>query len=644
MTPSTREELKKILDRHVELGVESIFSAVYSGPNISTLSFYHLINRIMMVVQVPITFVVFLDVNGLKSAYHRTNHHKRHQKDIDKVVARISGASDEFHFPIWHSENGEHQKYTLVALKADPTYKFAPIKPIHCIEDVFDLWDAASYKLWHVLQAKSYARYDDSFFKILPETLKSLEYKEEPSPPERVPAAEEVVEAFNKELLKDSTRYLLTGRGVLDRVFRKIERNISQVNRGNTKHADSGVNLANFILFARDYSGCPARGWRHHDNYDYALRILLCSSQRAELESYLKWMLDKREKCEGEFLAELTAAEVKHGVELIHEANALFWDYLEKGNSKALLDIFGNYFSEHARSMADPVFDGVSFYRQPFAHDAGLGRVFDPQSLPASLSDLPPDDKRKDDLLRVVICQYLFQGFAAKGKGNDKLQLQVMLNPIEIGGKVWGVVGFATRSHHLGFKFKFDRKEHSGIADYDMFWSKNYHMYRDVNERFKKNLRSYMNRFYEDFIASRGAAWVARINAETSSGSKVNIFDAVAEFNATLASLACLFPYNVVKATVSPDEDRHPVPSSFAGVPEDGGRLGGERIRLTGERRVLLAEHLGMFMEVTNCSLFPPAHGVSLAATRGFVDEVDVAVAMTDWLLRWIVSMPDQRH
>ena len=629
MTVIFRNKLELMLRRQVILGIESIFSAVYSGPSLNTLSFTHILNRVMMLVQLPLTFVVVKrEGDGAYAEYFRTNHHKRHQSAIDR--ARDDAQPSQY-FPIWHSDSDEKEdKFYLLVLKADKSYEFKQLSRVDKVENSMNSWEIGSYKLSLIFDRSNYNHYRGFIDEVLTTIRKTKIVDDSKSDDLKSNDAhdgairEKIKAEFDRNLLSNKGSFLykdLRKNGVLDKVFQKIARNISDVNSDRGRDSKG---LTNFLLFVRDYHNTPAGPWRHN-SYDYSLRILLCDSQREEVRKFLRQLRDEKKVRRDRYMEEL--AEIEGGPKsLATEIDEHFWAVLETGDAgeDKLLNILGGYLGKNVRSMADPVFDGLSFYRQPFANDGGIARCFPPNStLPKSIRELQPDSESVADLLRVVLCQYLFDYMAAPQKGDDpaKLQLQIMLNPIEVGGRVWGVVAYATRSHNPGEQLRTERD----LESYDSYWSKNYHIYRDVNERMKKNLRSYMNAFYENFVAGLFGDWMKSLVTQRN-GTLVQVQN---NLNHQLGLLACVFPYDVVKVELKKVDEDRPVPSSSV---------------REWERRAMAGRCWAAFVSVTKQAVFPVAPGVLSDSTIGFVDATDVAVAMTDMLLRGAVESPDQQE
>jgi hypothetical protein len=640
-----RNELRELLEYHIILGVEAIFSSIFSTPHQKAISFHQIVNRIMMVAQVPITFGLYKKYNDKFELIHLTNQHKRHQ---DEIRTRSQHIMEKNLFPLWKRDNDE-STYHLLVLKADASYKFEPLEPIKKFDNVENIWDAASYKIWRMLNYKGHALYNDiaeiavNIFRVM-----GLEKDENPNRANRKNELEvtidfEVKRKLDKELLENTTQFNLKGTGVIDKVFNKlssnlmeitdgvdsIERTLNFVKNSQTKKQKKDGKLTNFFLFARDYCSFNNKHTRYDGDYNYGIRLLLCATQRKEIENHFQWMLKNEKKCRKIYQEQLEGIKHKdnNSKKLAFSVDDEFWKNLKEKNFDHLLDIISGYFSVHTRSMADPVFDGVSFYRQPFAKDAGMGRCFHNGDIPEHLDSLDADSPRRNDLLRVVIFQYLFEAMSA-GDNDANTGLQVMLNPIELGGRVWGVVGYTTRSKSP--EIEFQSKEE--VSEYGRYWLMNYHVYMDANERMKKNLRSSMNRFYETALAKTYLDWIL---SAIRPANKKSLNGLQTELNDKLLELSCYFPYNVIKATIEEDEEsrrdgRLPLPTS------NGVVLGGGVSTPLSARRVPIGVGYAASLEVTKRSVFPsaPAGG----DTRVFVDIVDVAVAMTNMMVSGVVE------
>lgn len=636
MTPdptdeSWRKTLEVAVSNQIKLGVEAIFSGVFSGPSPSSLSFHHLLNRVMMVAQVPITFMVFYhSEDGIKEVY-RANNHPRHRRDLDKV-------SDQAHenirhmIPLWRFNS----QYKLLVIKADD-YRFNLLQRREKIPEKPNTWDLAAYKIEKVLDGEQYKAYGAKFFDYV---LKAIERVDASRSTKRISRNIQRAtpekwfnDLFETTMLRHDTRWAVLGRGIIDRIFAKLEKNILSI--ANPDGSDG--KLTNFILFSRDYAGDPSGALRY-GCYDYRLRIMLGSRQEEEVKRHLRrWMKGgERYTREKNFLQQVDniADKSSSAGELAKEVSEEFWRLLSLGDSgvNKVVENIGAYFSENARSIADPVFDGVSFFRAPFTKDAGMGRCFDSQSgkvIPDSF-ELVRDQGVRDDLLRIVTCQYVFESMATRSDDGDGF-LQIMLNPLEVGGRVWGVVGYVTRSRNADVDFSSVNEQSDFINSFNSYWLQNYHIYQDVNERMKKNLRTYLNRFYETAVAKVYSSWLKKwlddeeLRHKKSADSSVGCEDVCRDLILSLEKLSCYFPYDVVKGELKQFRLAALV------FPDSGEEVLGDGDPVESARTAVVAPGWGFVVDTEAASCFPDAPG---GCSEGFVDEVDVAVAMTEEVLR----------
>lgn len=659
----------EIIERQITLGIEAIFCGVFSGPNPATQSFHHILNRVMTVAQVPITFIVYREEAGIFSQVYVANKHKRHRLVIEDRYRNVGEHAGNL-FPLWGSDTN----HRMLVLHADPDYHFNVVERIKSIADVNDALSAASYMLHRIFDSAAYDACGDRFSGYLKAPIEKFSHIDSGKKLSPRPIRDDLKKIFDQWLMVNATAYDVKGRGILDRVFSKLEKNILLITHANGVEAndEAGEPLTNFILFVRDYDSAVnyamiadgGRG-RYGGDYWYNLRIIIGSKQRAEIKRHLiGWVTIEAAKRKREQRYERQIETVDGAAKnLAQEVSALFWRRLceidddrvgeEKyiGIEKVISNLT-EYFGD-SRSMADPVFDGVSFFRTPFAHDGGMGRCFrrsrdgSPEEIPSSIESLSAE--KINDLLRIVTCQYLFESMAASSQGEDDL-LQVMLNPLEVGGRVWGVVGYVTRSDSARNQFHFDDEDEEiaieRIRRYHAFWMQNYHVAENVNERMKKNLRTYMNGSYEWFVATTYAKWVAARVGESVAGEPLAGEPQLAELNNLLLDLTRVFPYDAVQM-VKYDPGLSPpggwemtwfVPRSRDVLEGDARSVPGGVRRIAPEeaRVVPLALGRALAVQVEPWSSFHDAPG---GHAKGFVDEIDVAVAMTDAMQAKVLSI-----
>lgn len=631
-----RGRLKDVIHHHIALGVEAIFSGVFMGNNPEKVSLHHLLNRVMMVAQAPITFLIFIQDGEIFREVYKTNRHKNeeHQRKIRDRSNECLDSPKDYLFPLWideaykdrynDPEDKVYKRYYLAVLKAD-TDQFEPLKRID--KDNFflvtNIWEAISYKLEHIFLPDKYKSYDEKFHSYLVGSIYNLINSSSDIDKKKLTVDKKLRENFFKKLERNTTDYTFVGKGVLDRVFEKLQKAIHAISMCKD-------NATNFLFYVRDYDDRFLQGSKRYDEYDYNIRILIGSTQEQQLVDHIKkWgSVEIQESLKEKLKIQINGFndETQQFALSIHDG------LIEKIHSAGYVEIIrnlANNFGKDTRSIADPVFDGVSFYRAPFDKDIGIGRSFPRNQKPVGRFK----DQSifvQNDLLRLITFFYLLESMATSSK-LPKMQLRVMLNPIELGGRVWGVAGYATRSFDWSTKFYESSegiKASEVIEEYNKFWLQNYHICNDVNERMKKNLRTYMNRLYERTIAEEYVNWVNGLANDSINKKKINLSDEIDRFNYLTEQLTCLFPYDMVKISVNfVKGDSSPQPS-YDGV--------------NSICHAFLAPYYAATPVVVGKSYFPDAPGD--ASTRNFVDRMDLSIAMTDAILRTALAIDDKAN
>lgn len=661
-------DLSSVIDYHVKLTVEAIYTGMFSGPSPASISFRHVLSRIMILLQEPVTFILFKkDNTGNREEVYRANKHKRHRKYIDVAITKARESADESYF-----FNAFGMGYELLCLIAETNkqgfYEFDLLK-VEERPPQKERWSIASYKLRCILEIKQFGIYGERFYADLKGALdRCVDISDAPSELLSVQSAEaknrfsnhwkaEKKEAFGQFLLnlsENTSAYRgLSQYGVIDKVFSKLKDNLLAIAAGgfiqNKKDGIERVQLTNFILFARDYSS-PVQ--RHGNDYDYQLQLIVCSRQQAEWENAFRlWALypdsSINRRSYLKLFENLTISadkqeEVKLVMESARRVNDYFWALIDDGAPKDIINVMKAPFGSSARSMADPVFDGVSYFRDPFS-EGGIKRCFDPsknfkETLQKELGLLNEKSVVQvgnawADVLRVVACHYLFDAMTDPTRPNedpnptkDKSdRLRIMLNPIEVGGRVWGVIGYLTQNHTIN-----NQADRDGLTAYDLHWRQNYHVYQDVNSRVKKNLRADFLRLYEKTVASTFVRCLNTLHEVNKEYGSVEMLIPQETINDHLSILSCFFPYNSIniefKIVESPGDTSEP-----HGSPTE---TSSHRIRITGG----LGE--GAYAECSGDvnSFFPAPPGMKYGVGDNFISLTNLAVEATNLLSQYIDS------
>ena len=83
------EALRDIVNRHVDTIAGSIFGLFFSSTKPEDVSFHDILNRIMLLVQAPITFVLCKKEKNIIRKIYNFNPHLFHQTDINHKLNEI---------------------------------------------------------------------------------------------------------------------------------------------------------------------------------------------------------------------------------------------------------------------------------------------------------------------------------------------------------------------------------------------------------------------------------------------------------------------------------------------------------------------------------------------------------------------------
>lgn len=638
--------IKSTIDRQIDLTIEAIYASLFVGPSPQSVSFRHVINRVMILVQAPITFALLRNDGKRIVEYYCFNKHVRHKKIIKQRIQEATievdcSSNSSCLYRIFETD------FYLLVLDAHSPYNFPIIRKKGCGDDVFlnkkiSSIDIVEYKLRNIFSIERYSNHP-GFLELIEKTMTRCKDGEIISnKKEKKHVANKVIyKNFESSLLINATHYDLTGFGTFDRVFKKLNRNLIALFSSGSKNL-CGDQITNFLFFSRDYydeSGHSPYA-RHESIYDYRIRILVCSDQRKEFVQYLKALKDVLIGYPDVIFNDFVERIPRHLQLMARQANSRFIKKLKDNQFENILDIFGNHFSVYARSMADPVFDGVVFFRDPFTL-GGVDRCFtDGENNKYKSSNEMVDYNslaagRRDDVLRVVVCFYFFIKMANLWRyresqveecpwhiDEEKMKsLRIMLVPMELGGKVWGVAGHITNGVNSD-EFVTSNNAH----DYAQGWLQNHHIFHGITERFKKNLRTYMGQLYEKMLGDVYAEAIQTALFARKNKLPLTLSDFAGVANSKLLVLSSVFPYDLVQLEVEEVlEGEKTVPVGFRDDTEKPKSI----------RRVPVNSKVTSVVCLEDNPYFKSAPGLDLKNKRFFVHETDVAVAMADAMVRF---------
>ena len=625
------------------------------GLSLTTVSFNILFDAIMMVVQVPITFVLYKREDGkFKIKCFSIQKNWRARKKISELVDNFKERNEEqFNkniIPIWNKK--DQSKYWILIIKNDPTSDYQILDIKEHISEIKCIWDAAGYKITKIFDPEYYSDIDiDGFLDSLVRTVeRRVEYEEAKINQinlEKIILQEEtelLEEAYFNRFLRgikeNTTNYKISGQGVLDLVYEKVTRNLIASSSGHKKEDGENGKLPNFLLFVRDYNA-PDGYSRHEGIYDYRARILVCSKQREDFRRNFEWIAKHKKERAYRYLSQISKpSHLDHEnhklysiyKKLAKEANREFLIKISSSEGiEEILNILEKPYGKTTRSMSDRVFDSsVSLYRDPFSSNAGLSRIFPGkqiEDLPQKFSEI--QGEQRDDVFRTITVQYLLESMVYKPFSKD-LYLWITLSPIQIAGTIWGVAGYTIRVSQPQLKPDyqkfFSQKE---ISEYNKSWLRNYQAYQTVKGSLKRNLRIYLNKYYEQFVSEIYAEWAVDLYKElegirgNNKASSVILYKKVEDLNSRFRSLSRVFPYDVVQVNLEKIKN-----SDFYPFPND-----------SSSSQAFFSSEIGAIISVipNKKFIFDPVKLMQVD-DKLFIDNAKMAIAMSDAFIKRIAE------
>lgn len=588
-------KIKPELDRRVHLMTASVVGSFLTGDNPNETSFRHVLNRVMVLLQMSITFLIFEKIGGRYMGRYMFNRHPRDREEIKRCVwgQRADGTRYK------NDEGKERNLLSPFQLFGTQYYLFAVVigkkKGKHNFYPLFSnekdsrpstANDLAAYQLEKILSAKSYESYGGRIYEKLEASIKAccrendsihsweLGKRVQDVQVEDTQISKRSIEPkllldvehhMRVMLLENKDPLLLPNmreNGYMDRVFRKIGSNLDLISGLSNQAKSSKTRIgeysdkrpANYVIFLRDY-GAGTNYKRHASStdpgYDYRVRIAIADKQKKDIWQYFHYLKSIKKtlikKEEGishptvfqDSLDKRYAAEHQAYKFLALDLDRYFWDMLDRFENKLVddsegylkdksfiefIDILSAPFGEKTRSACDLVFDGgVSHFRRPFA-DGGISRCFPGdtvENFPHSLAEVR---ERRDelgeierDLKRLVISSYWYQGMVSI-EDTKTNELGMMMVPIEIGHKIWCVIGYFTPLYIVQEESEKDErpidhqkpdghepnqqyKKKLHFASNCATWSINYHVFHDVHTRIRKDLRNSVANCHRDLHA-----------------------------------------------------------------------------------------------------------------------------------------------
>lgn len=497
-----KDDIRVVLTRRSD----AIFSSIYElfcFDDPDQISLTDIINRLMLLIQTPATFVLAkfdTETNTIKdekNSYINFNPYPKHDEKIRDAIkeAKLS----KYFFTIF----GVTDYRLLVFLtnqKETPTdnrdYNFTVLSNKYDMQHIDER--IFSFQLNSVLNGEEYEnRFGKNFLSRLQSVVYNYIYQWEGFKQESkeitTPSDKSEYKYWYKNFLKglsnDYHGYGIRYDGVIDKIFKKYEKSLKMISANNSDSDElKSDKLTNFLFFIRDYSGYTQR---KHPVYPYGLRLLICSKQEEDIKKYFKNLKEnvKNDDSLKYWYTEKIKGDTDYKA-IGKEVNDRFWGMLTNDEDKfgELIEILKGRFKNTTYSMTDQVFiSGIIHFRNPSVN-GGLHRSLPEDKIGCRHDDLSLDEQ--NELLRLVIVHYLFLGMSGVSQAHES-NFMVMLCPVSIGGRILGVTGYVTSNSS-------DKKEinEMDVWEYSHTWRQNFHAYSSAHYRLKRVLREHMWKFY----------------------------------------------------------------------------------------------------------------------------------------------------
>lgn len=535
------ETIEYVMDRQINAVIGDIYGVFFSADSPDKVSLHDILNRVMLLLQAPVTFILCKQNEDKeiipcyifnKEPFHQISLKKALQKAIDD---QNSNPENKIFFRLFNSD------YLLLVLVApkymsshDYDYDFTPLyKGQNNLKYTSKkvVYDNLIYKLENIIDGEIYKkRFGDKFLKTLQERLDSCrdDIGNEMFNKNKINHYQYIkykdIEHYNKDFIealeKDryGKRYGYDFGGVIDKVYSKSRKSLSfgeELSSDNEENSEKPP-LPNFFIYLRDYT--KSNYSRHEKKikgeslcYDYSLRMLVCSNQENDIKNYLKYIREKslENNYHKEWYIINNFEKDNDYIGLAKIINDSFWEKVDSDDGiRDLIDTLKKPFNENAYSIADPVFSGIINFRDPSIINGGLHRAISNEQIKRKGFDYKNLKKEvKNDLLRIVLLHYLFAGMAnlPLNEKNEKSDFMVMLNPLEIGARIIGVIGYVTIDPNPLIKddkeYRNEEERSKAIKQFGLHWRQNYHIHQDTYARLKRGLRSYFWQLYIQTLA-----------------------------------------------------------------------------------------------------------------------------------------------
>jgi hypothetical protein len=474
------------LNNRVAVIKTAIYDETFKSDNVKFLPFSVILNKIIILVQKNITFVLYKKVGNEFVRYYNFM--------LDKV------SNSKFETVLNEEEEKEKFFETLFKMPSiNDDYFLAVFYVRRTINDIsFDHISSIDENYISVLLNNLFdAKYSYRYKQVI---TKSIDvYKDFSTNKEINFPFSDGYFSFLKNEMKNKIESGINEQ--INKVFNKINDSTKIINSLILDDGDEHYSLlSNIIFFVKDYTNIKKsdtedrfyleKRWHIDSNefaYDYNLRMVIPQKQIEEIKSFFRFFDLKEAKNNPKFKSFSELSDSNYKV-LANQLDTWFWSNLKNDRENFLCEIItilSTPLGKYSRSIADPVFQtGLTHFRHPF-QDTGLFRSGVMESELENLFDLNQIHEDKlIDCKRIVICYYLFSNMYK----NYSEKLTVVMNPIEINGSV-----FAVTLHMV------EHTEDVNKSPLNDYWKAVFYFYYSIVKRIERHLRKNLKTFVVNF-------------------------------------------------------------------------------------------------------------------------------------------------
>ncbi|MGI1672038.1 MAG: hypothetical protein K6L74_17170 [Neptuniibacter sp.] len=430
---SIKDQVLHEISRRVDLVVSNVYGAYLSSIKERPVSFYRFFNGLMMLLQKPVTIVIFKEVD---------NEYCEHI-GVDFIVDnQHKYLYEECLRPHYINNSKKIKKKYLYDLYGTGYFFLVLVidRSLGNEKPVFRFLNKKSYKDFYIRECIGRFVSQDLSKEFIEAIKKSVPIRNvEPSSNDLFvdyDGEDFILSKIHKKAVDD-----IEGEGgELSKIYESFSGISNKMIRDIAKDSISSVDIGNLCFFTRSYTRDNYRFLTGSSSgYPYDIKMFLTKEQQEVLKDYFKEMdIERYKSGQGRLYRDINCDPKYKSI--LTSIDEEVWRYMKRNRDRAMT-IITSAFGAESKAMSDSVFSsGVIHFRRPFIN-GGLERVSFPVEKYKTLKGIPI--KVKTQLLRLCLTYYALDAMAMKSGARKDYVLSLSLFPIEVYGSIFSTVGYA---------------------------------------------------------------------------------------------------------------------------------------------------------------------------------------------------------